>query len=259
LKAAGVPYRDASDRVADFHALRHSYITILAMSRAPVKVVQSLARHSTPTLTLNTYSHVGLYDQSAALNALPDLNTPPSKTEPAALAATGTDGPISELLSLHFPYGGDGTGRNLSVTGEHESLSTASKARSSMSRDSLENKAFDARGRVLTDAVGPPDGVKVPAGVEPASAVLQTAAWPSGSGTVVVETNDQSAGAQGFEPCPRVLEARCSPRSTPLFTPPSGHSSSDIDASREGGAPSEAIIPGQAESRLGGSLFLPGR
>ena len=24
------------------------------------------------------------------------------------------------------------------------------------------------------------------------------------------------AGAQGFEPCPRVLEARCSPRSTPL-------------------------------------------
>src|SRR5262249_35826292 len=26
------------------------------------------------------------------------------------------------------------------------------------------------------------------------------------------------AGAQGFEPCPRVLEARCSPRSTPLFS-----------------------------------------
>ena len=27
----------------------------------------------------------------------------------------------------------------------------------------------------------------------------------------------RSAGAQGFEPCPRVLETRCSPRSTPLF------------------------------------------
>ena len=48
LDAAGLPYRDASDRVADFHALRHSYITALAMSRAPVKVIQSLARHSTP-------------------------------------------------------------------------------------------------------------------------------------------------------------------------------------------------------------------
>ena len=33
LDAAGIPYRDASDRVADFHALRHSYITALAMSR----------------------------------------------------------------------------------------------------------------------------------------------------------------------------------------------------------------------------------
>ena len=28
------------------------------------------------------------------------------------------------------------------------------------------------------------------------------------------------AGAQGFEPCPRVLEARCSPRSTPLKVSP---------------------------------------
>ena len=30
------------------------------------------------------------------------------------------------------------------------------------------------------------------------------------------------AGAQGFEPCPRVLEARCSPRSTPLYSGPCG-------------------------------------
>lgn len=31
-----------------------------------------------------------------------------------------------------------------------------------------------------------------------------------------VRPRRRSAGAQGFEPCPRVLEARCSPRSTPL-------------------------------------------
>jgi integrase len=36
LQAAGVPYRDASGRVADFHALRHTYITALALSHAPV-------------------------------------------------------------------------------------------------------------------------------------------------------------------------------------------------------------------------------
>jgi hypothetical protein len=34
------------------------------------------------------------------------------------------------------------------------------------------------------------------------------------------------AGAQGFEPCPRVLEARCSPRSTPLKVSPARLASS---------------------------------
>jgi integrase len=91
LEAAGLRYRDASDRVADFHALRHSYITALAMSRAPVKVIQSLARHSTPILTLGTYAHVGLYDQTAALDALPGMTPTIRQPEAAALAATGTD------------------------------------------------------------------------------------------------------------------------------------------------------------------------
>ena len=72
LKTAGIDYRDGSGRVVDFHALRHSFITALAMSKAPVKVIQSLARHSTPTLTLGVYAHVGLFDQTAALDALPD-------------------------------------------------------------------------------------------------------------------------------------------------------------------------------------------
>ena len=30
LEAAGIPHRDASDRVADFHALRHTFITRVA-------------------------------------------------------------------------------------------------------------------------------------------------------------------------------------------------------------------------------------
>ena len=99
--------------MADFHALRHSYITALAMSNAPVKVVQSLARHSTPTLTLGIYAHVGLYDQTAALDALPDLTA----DRPRARGRhAGRDGDgwttISERFALHLPYGGDGTGRD---------------------------------------------------------------------------------------------------------------------------------------------------
>ena len=76
LERAKIAYRDASNQVADFHALRHSYVTALAMSTAPVKVVQALARHSTPVLTLSLYSHVGTNDQTNALGALPDLASP---------------------------------------------------------------------------------------------------------------------------------------------------------------------------------------
>ena len=112
LEAAGIPYRDASDRVADFHSLRHSYISTLARSSASVKVVQTLARHSTPTLTFSVYAHVGLFDQAGALAALPDLGPTTTTAEP--LAATGTEGPNRpQNPSLHFPYGGDGSGRNL--------------------------------------------------------------------------------------------------------------------------------------------------
>lgn len=93
LAAAGIPYETDSG-VIDFHALRHSFVTSLARSNAPVKVIQSLARHSTPVLTLGTYAHVGLADQTAALDALPGLasNSNHPTTEAAALAATGTDG-----------------------------------------------------------------------------------------------------------------------------------------------------------------------
>jgi len=72
LDAAGIPYRDDGGRVCDFHALRHTFVTRLARSGASVKVVQTLARHSTPVLTLGLYSHLEISDGAAALAALPD-------------------------------------------------------------------------------------------------------------------------------------------------------------------------------------------
>src|SRR4029079_6574406 len=110
LEAAGLPYRDASGRVADFHARRHSYITALAMSKAPVKVIQSLARHSTPTLTLGIYAHVGLYDQTPALYALPGPTATVPEAEPEILAATGTD--CGSTSAAHGQRAGGGTGRS---------------------------------------------------------------------------------------------------------------------------------------------------
>jgi integrase/recombinase XerD len=79
---------DAAGRVADFHALRHTFITRLARAGVPAVVAKNLARHSTITLTMDRYSHVGLVDELAALNALPAVAV---KAEPVVLAATGTD------------------------------------------------------------------------------------------------------------------------------------------------------------------------
>jgi integrase len=90
LKVAGIAYEN-DEGFADFHALRHTYITALAKSNAPVKIVQTLARHSIPVLTLGVHAHVGLYDQAPALDARPDLTRPAPAPEPKTLAATGTD------------------------------------------------------------------------------------------------------------------------------------------------------------------------
>ncbi len=88
LEAADIPYVDASGHYADFHAARHTYITIAA-KHLPPKMAQALARHSTPTLT-ERYTHLELHDTAAAAAQLPPL-MPSGKHEAPTLAATGTD------------------------------------------------------------------------------------------------------------------------------------------------------------------------
>jgi integrase len=80
-------YQDSEGLFADFHALRHTFVSSLALAGVPVKLAQSLARHKDPRLTLARYAHVELSDQFEALEALPDL----SATMPVEQRATGTD------------------------------------------------------------------------------------------------------------------------------------------------------------------------
>ena len=95
LGADFLKHIDADGRVLDFHGARHTYISGIVAGGASVKVAQELAGHSTPTLTIGRYSHARLHDLTAALDALPDLTTPPEITAtPEAMAATGTDGVI---------------------------------------------------------------------------------------------------------------------------------------------------------------------
>lgn len=73
---------------ADFHALRHTFITGLANSGVHPKLAKELARHSTITLTMDRYAHVGLLDMNSALKSLPDL--PQRKREQQRSIRTGT-------------------------------------------------------------------------------------------------------------------------------------------------------------------------
>jgi integrase len=80
-------YRDDAGLVADFHALRHTFISNLAAGGVHPKTAQQLARHSTITLTMDRYSHTMREGLATALNMLPVL----PHGERQAQSKTGTD------------------------------------------------------------------------------------------------------------------------------------------------------------------------
>ena len=88
LKDAGIPYRDAAGLVADFHALRHTYISNLARAGVHPKAAMDLARHSDINLTMARYWHTVIADRAQALTALPSLTG--DSPEAAETKATGT-------------------------------------------------------------------------------------------------------------------------------------------------------------------------
>jgi hypothetical protein len=62
--------------VVDFHALRGASISNLVSAGASVKTCQTLARHSTPDLTIGVYAKASLHGNSGVVEGLPDLTTP---------------------------------------------------------------------------------------------------------------------------------------------------------------------------------------
>jgi len=73
LAAAGIPKRDGVGHVVDVHALRHTFGTNLAKAGVPLQVAQKAMRHSTPALTSNVYTHLGLSDVAEATGKLPRI------------------------------------------------------------------------------------------------------------------------------------------------------------------------------------------
>ncbi len=101
LADAGIEYRDAAGTVADFHCLRHTFITNLARSGVHPRVAQQLARHSTITLTMDRYTHTVVGELSEALDGLPDLSS--DGPVPDRKRATGTCDIAPKFLPLSLP------------------------------------------------------------------------------------------------------------------------------------------------------------
>ena len=73
LTAAGIEPTDRDGNVICFHSLRNSYISYLANSETPAKVVMQLARHSDPRLTFNTYARTFEEAEQKAISCLPNF------------------------------------------------------------------------------------------------------------------------------------------------------------------------------------------
>jgi len=79
LQAAGIAKKDARNRVADIHALRHTFGTHLSASGVHPRTTMAAMRHSRIELTMNLYTDPILLDVAGAVNALPNFIAPPTE------------------------------------------------------------------------------------------------------------------------------------------------------------------------------------
>jgi Phage integrase family len=100
-------FRDAANRVFDFHALRHQYVSNLAAAGVHPKIAQTLARHSTITLTMDRYTHVGLYDLAQSVNSLPAVSVEVPGQKVNVMKATGTDNLAGAEVPTVVPSGAE--------------------------------------------------------------------------------------------------------------------------------------------------------
>jgi integrase len=88
---------DHDGRILDFHSLRHTCGSWAAVGAASPKAIQTLMRHSSIVLTLDTYGHLLPDEASETVDRMPG-------TEPVSMRLTGTDGApaVDTATAVHF-------------------------------------------------------------------------------------------------------------------------------------------------------------
>jgi integrase/recombinase XerD len=82
-------YVNAKGEFADFHSLRHRFVTELVNAGVMPKDAKELARHSTITLTMNRYAHATLEGTAAALSRIAAPGAGPRVAPGVAVSAHG--------------------------------------------------------------------------------------------------------------------------------------------------------------------------
>ncbi len=72
LETAGIEY-ETEEGKADFHALRHTFCSLLAKNGVLPQTAQRLMRHSDINLTMKAYTHILIGDKKLAIAALPEI------------------------------------------------------------------------------------------------------------------------------------------------------------------------------------------
>ncbi len=105
LAAAGIEKKDDRGRTIDFHALRHSFGTLLSTSGVAPRTAQQAMRHSDIALTMNVYTDPRLLDVAGAMESLPQLPISDSLDLPGTqiLRATGTENVNSSVAPMVAP------------------------------------------------------------------------------------------------------------------------------------------------------------
>ncbi len=179
LEAAEIRYRDDAGKVADFHSLRHTFISNLAAGGVHPKVAQSLARHSTITLTMDRYTHSYYGEQATALEMLPDLSPPDRNTK----QATGTDSadPRLKNLARHLSqkHGRGETSGDFGILSRSEEAGSSGNEKSSTNKDLAEKnraKSTSRRGARAAEGAGLENrcGACVTVGSNPTLSVLHS-------------------------------------------------------------------------------------
>jgi len=88
---AGIAKRDDRDRVIDFHALRHTFGTMLSKAGVSPRVAQAAMRHSSLDLTMNLYTDPRMLDVQGAVESLPEFSVTNEPTENRQRIAAGAE------------------------------------------------------------------------------------------------------------------------------------------------------------------------